>query len=237
MSLILNIDTALDTACISLAEDGKILFEDRNETQKDHASWVQVAIKDLMGKAGLGFQKLHAVGINLGPGSYTGLRIGLSSAKGICYAMNIPLITENSLKIMALSALIYLESTEPEILREEPAICPMIDAGRMEVFTAIYDIGLEELLEPQALILEGGSFEKILKRQKILFLGNGIMKFQPVCQNLNAIFKKMPLNPLALATLTYKYFIGNNFADLPYTEPLYLKEFFTKKTEPKGKID
>jgi tRNA threonylcarbamoyladenosine biosynthesis protein TsaB len=228
MVLILNIDTALDSASVSLAESGKILLSDYNNTQKDHAAWIQTAISNLMKQAGIDIKKLNAVGVNIGPGSYTGLRIGLSSAKGICYALNIPLITEISLKIIALSGIKFMETSTPPEIWQQLLYCPMIDARRMEVFTAIYNFKLEEILKPQAYILNETSFRDELKRQKILFLGNGSIKFQSVCQNSNAFFEKMPLDSSAFSELTYKNFIGNNFADLIYAEPFYLKEFFSK---------
>ena len=110
-------------------------------------------------------------------------------------------------------------------------ICPMLDARRMEVFTAVYNSSLQEIYEPHSRILDALSFDELLRRQKMLFLGNGSLKFQQICQNANAIFKKLALNPFALSELTYKNFIGNNFATLAYAEPLYLKEFFTKTTQ------
>jgi len=228
MALILNIDTALDTSCISLTEGGRDLLSAFNDRQKDHAAWIQVAIRNLMKETGLAMEKLDAVGVNIGPGSYTGVRIGLSAAKGICYALSIPLITETSLRLLAFSAIKYLETSSFRPLLNKILICPMIDARRMEVFTSIYDSNLKELMEAQACILSTNSFEELLKRQKILFLGNGSIKFQSVCRNPEAMFEKIPLNPAALSALTYENFIGNNFADLTYTNPLYLKEFFTK---------
>jgi tRNA threonylcarbamoyladenosine biosynthesis protein TsaB len=228
MAYILNIDTALDRAYITLAEDGRPVLSAFNESQRDHAAWIQVAIQKLTEEAGLVLQEMNAVGISIGPGSYTGLRIGLSTAKGICYALNIPLITVNSLKIWAFSAINYVEKSGSYRPDSKLLFCPMIDARRMEVFTALYDPDLKEVIEPQACILNKNSFERELERQKILFLGNGSSKFQSVCENPSALFEKIPLNPEALGVLTYKNFIGNNFADLTYTEPLYLKEFFTK---------
>jgi tRNA threonylcarbamoyladenosine biosynthesis protein TsaB len=228
MALILNIDTALDTACISLAENGRLLQSAINENQKDHAIWTHNAISKLIQGAESAIGNLNAIGVSIGPGSYTGLRIGLSAAKGLCYALKIPLITINTLEMMTVSAIKEREIAFPDLLAEILLFCPMIDARRMEVFTAVYDLNLNEVIKPQALILDKNSFKDILMTQKILFWGNGSSKFQKVCQNPHAIFKKMPLNAFALATLTYRNFIGNNFADLAYTEPLYLKEFFTK---------
>ena len=226
MALILNIDTALDTANVALAEDGKVVSSMSNDTQKDHASWLQPALQELMKDAGVNMQQLSAIGISIGPGSYTGLRIGLSAAKGICYALGIPLITEISLKLMAFSAINYANGEQfPACI----LFCPMIDARRMEVFAAIYDHALHAVMEPRSMILNEKCFEGELGRQKMLFLGNGSIKFRQLCQNQRAIFKEIPLNPIALATLTYANFIGNNFADLAYTEPLYLKSSLLSK--------
>ena len=232
MALILNIDTALDTAYISLAENEQGIVYAINETTKDHAAWIQPAIDKLIKESGWRIADLNAIGVSIGPGSYTGLRIGLSTAKGLCFALKIPLITINTLEIMAFSAINEIETHDPDLFPRNLFICPMIDARRMEVFTAVYNSLLVEIYEPHSLILDALAFDELLKRQKILFLGNGSIKFRQVCQNANAIFKKMALNPFALSELTYKNFIGNNFATLAYAEPLYLKEFFTKQPEP-----
>jgi tRNA threonylcarbamoyladenosine biosynthesis protein TsaB len=235
MAIILNIDTATDIACISLAEDGKPVKFLTNPSQKDHAAWIQKAIHELIQKAGSEMWELNAVGVTIGPGSYTGLRIGLSTAKGLCYALKISLITVSTLETMAFSAINDLETSTLQLPANDSGsttndllLCPMIDARRMEVFAAIYDSNLQELVKPHARILDAHSFEELLKGHKILFLGNGSIKFQQICQNRHAMFKKDALNPVALAALTYRNFIGNNFAGLAYTEPLYLKEFFTK---------
>ncbi len=232
MALILNIDTAIDNAYISLAENKKGLRYSINETTKDHAAWMQPAIDKLIKESGFRIADLNAIGVSIGPGSYTGLRIGLSTAKGLCFALKIPLITINTLEIMAFSAINDIETQDPDLFSRNLFICPMIDARRMEVFTAVYNSSLVEMYEPHSRILDALAFDELLRRQKILFLGNGSIKFQQVCQNANAIFKKIALNPFALSELTYKNFIGNNFATLAYAEPLYLKEFFTKQPEP-----
>jgi tRNA threonylcarbamoyladenosine biosynthesis protein TsaB len=239
MALILNIDTAIETASISLAQDGKVILFATNESKKDHAAWIQPAIRLLMEDSEWTLQNLNAVAVTIGPGSYTGLRIGLSAAKGLCYALKIPLITVGTLEVMAFSGIkdaetSTLQSLTPDSRLSTPDLlfCPMIDAKRLEVFTAVYNSSLYEVVKPHALILNPLSFEELLKGYKILFLGNGSIKFQKICQNAHAMFKKIALNPVALAALTYRNFIGNNFAGLAYTEPLYLKEFFAKDREP-----
>jgi tRNA threonylcarbamoyladenosine biosynthesis protein TsaB len=238
MALILNIDTSLDTASISLAHDGLIIKAVTNETQKDHAAWIHPGIEKLFAKTQYKINGLAAIGVSNGPGSYTGLRIGLSTAKGLCYALKIPLIAVGTLEVMALNG-VHCATAENELGLElnDILICPMIDARRMEVFTAVYDIQLNEVVKPQALVLDSTAFASILERQKMLFLGNGSKKFQQVGQHLeNAIFKNYPLNPSTLATIIYRNFIGNNFAGLAYTQPLYLKDVYAgKKADSKLK--
>jgi len=231
MAIILNIDIVLDSAYISLSENEKGLDYAINGTAKDHAAWIQPAIYKLIKESGIKMSDLSAIGVCIGPGSYTGLRIGLSTAKGLCFALKIPLIAINTLETIASSAMndIQIENLD---FTSDLLICPMIDARRMEVFTAVYNSSMEEIYEPHSRILDALSFDALLRRQKMLFLGNGSLKFQQVCQNANAIFKKLALNPFALSGLTYNNFIGNNFATLAYAEPLYLKEFFTKQPEP-----
>ena len=230
MALILNIDTGQDTASVSLAVDGAVITAITNETQKDHAAWIHHAIEKLFAETEYNTRDLAAIGISNGPGSYTGLRIGLSTAKGLCYALKIPLIAVGTLEVMALNAVQFWGPSADNHMEHELGdvlICPMIDARRMEVFTAVYDIQLNEVVQPQALVLDRTAFASLLERQKILFLGNGSEKFQQIGQHLeNAMFKNFPLNPSALATLIYRDFIGNNFAGLAYTEPLYLKEVY-----------
>ena len=238
MALILNIDTSQDSACVSLAEDGAVIITVTNETQKDHAAWIHPAIEKLSTETGYKTNDLAAIGASNGPGSYTGLRIGLSTAKGLCYSLKIPLITVGTLEVMAFNAVQCLSpSAKNEVESElgDVLICPMIDARRMEVFTAVYDMQLNEVVKPQALVLDPTTFASMLTRQKILFLGNGSKKLQQVGQHLeNAMFKNFPLNASALATLIYRNFIGNNFAGLAYTEPLYLKEVYTRRKGGSG---
>jgi tRNA threonylcarbamoyladenosine biosynthesis protein TsaB len=135
MALILNIDTATETGGICIAEEGKTLAMAVNPEQKDHASWLHPAVEKIMRDAGCGMKDLQAVAVTAGPGSYTGLRVGMAAAKGFCYALGIPLITENTLKVMALAA--------KEQAPGDGLLCPMIDARRMEVFTAVYQNDLE----------------------------------------------------------------------------------------------
>jgi tRNA threonylcarbamoyladenosine biosynthesis protein TsaB len=217
MSLILNIDTALDSASVCLAQDGTSLDLRVNADQKEHAAWLHPAIDDLLEKNGFSTANLSAVAVSIGPGSYTGLRVGLASAKGLCYALNIPLIAISTLKMMAFA------------VKEEAIdlICPLIDARRMEVFTAVYDKGLGEKIAPHALIIDENTFSGLLTENKILFCGNGSKKLQPWFTGRPDLFSNTAANATHLAQLSHDQYGIKSFANLIYTEPLYIKEFYS----------
>lgn len=232
MSLILNIDTAIETASICLAEKGTVIHLLENTNQNEHAAWIHLAIKKLMQETGYGLQDIEAVAISAGPGSYTGLRVGMSTAKGLCYALNIPLITISTLKIMAWSASQLIKTGESgnyqtERFNQSTLLCPMIDARRMEVFTAVYNKNLAELLSPQAFILNYSSFTELLDKNIIIFFGNGSIKLQNLVSHPNAYFTAITCDATHMVQLSYEYFIDKIFADLAYAEPYYIKGFFT----------
>lgn len=216
MSLILNIDTAIDKASVCLSKDGDVLQISYSENQKDHASWLHTAIAGLLKKNNHKIKELQAVAVSIGPGSYTGLRVGLSAAKGFCFALHIPLITISSLKLIAFAA--KEEATD--------LICPLIDARRMEVFTALYDKNLQEKNSAHSLVLDEKSFASILLNNKVLFCGNGIAKLQTIISDNNASYCSTNTDASHLAYLSLKNYIHKEFADLAYTEPLYIKEFY-----------
>ncbi len=222
MSLILNIDTALDIASICLAKDGEVLRLALNESQKDHAAWLQTAILASTEHAGYKIEDLSAIAVSIGPGSYTGLRVGLSTAKGLCYALNIPLITIGTLEIMAVAA----KDEAVELL------CPMIDARRMEVFTAVYRKNLQELIKPHARIIDKNSFSELLSSHKVLFYGNGSKKLNLLISDDNAVFKTIGHSSAHMVPISQNCFIGRKFADLVSSEPMYLKEFFSAVRKP-----
>jgi tRNA threonylcarbamoyladenosine biosynthesis protein TsaB len=223
MSLILNIDTATTQASVSLAFEGKLLQERVNGQSTDHAAWIHMAIKELMNVNNHFYQlkDLSAVAVVAGPGSYTGLRVGMSTAKGLCYALNIPLISLNTLKVMALA-------TNNEISPSQ-LLCPMLDARRMEVFTALYDKALNELIAPCPMILENNSFSVWLNKQEIIFFGSGSRKWKELVQHDNAVFKDSFYTPQDIALISYKEFRQHAFSDLAYSEPIYLKDFYAPK--------
>jgi tRNA threonylcarbamoyladenosine biosynthesis protein TsaB len=217
MALLLNIDTSVEAASVCLAMDNKVLGVSKNEKQKDHAAWLHVAIKQIFDKNDAAPGSIDAVAVTEGPGSYTGLRIGMATAKGICYALNKPLITLNTLLVMANAA----KSNNAEHL------CPMIDARRMEVFSAIYTNELQVVNEPLAITLHEKSFDEELANSTICFFGNGSDKFQKIKRHPNAFFRNIDFDATAMVSLAREKFSRKEFADLAYAEPLYLKEFYT----------
>ena len=216
MALILNIDTSTENASICLAENDTCLLLSSNEVQKDHAAWLHPAINDALNNIGKKITDIDAIGLTAGPGSYTGLRAGMATAKGLCFALNIPLIAVNTLEAMASMA------TGEDV----DYICPMIDAKRMEVFTALYDKNLEVILPPCAMILDKNSFFEPLQKKIIIFFGNGKNKFQQIIDKNTAIFKNLIFNASHLSIVTYRKYIKSEFNPLVETDPIYVKEYY-----------
>lgn len=222
MSLILNIDTATDTGSVCLAKDNGIVDLAVNDDHKNDAGWLHSEIATLLKKNNCTVKDLSAVAVSIGPGSYTGLRVGLASAKGFCYALHIPLIAISTLQMMAFA--VQDEETDSDF------ICPMIDARRMEVYTALYDSSLVEKRAPQAMIIDQKSFAELLASNKIIFCGNGSKKLQPIISCSNALFSHTPADASHLSSLANDCFRKKEFSNLAYTEPLYIKEFHSPAT-------
>jgi tRNA threonylcarbamoyladenosine biosynthesis protein TsaB len=217
MSFIINIDTALAVASVCIANNDKVLQYAENNIQKDHSAWLHPAIQQLMDAEKVEMQQLNAVAVTIGPGSYTGLRVGLSAAKGICYALNIPLITINNLALIASS----VNSDDADL------ICPCIDARRMEVYTAAYNSkSLKEVILPNALVLSSSSFASLLIDKKIMFCGNANEKLKKVIDNPNAIFSSIIATTNNMAVLSADMYVKKQYSGLAATEPLYLKPFY-----------
>jgi len=215
VSLILNIDTAVQTSSVCLANDEKILGTKINPEQKDSAAWLHVAIKELLEEQKVLLKDVKAIAISEGPGSYTGLRVGMSAAKGLCYALNIPLIGISTLQMMA-SAAINLDTD---------LYCPMIDARRMEVFAAVFDKGLNVVLPPHNLILNENSFDEFMANNRMLFFGNGSDKFRSLARHSNADFQWIEATAEHMILLSLSMYKQGIFADLAYAEPFYGKDF------------
>lgn len=217
MATLLNIDTAVETASVCLSNDIDVIGFSINENQKDHAAWLHTAIHDMVQGAGISINELDAIAISIGPGSYTGLRIGLATAKGLCYALDIPLITIGTLEMMANAV----------NKKKGEWICPLIDARRMEVFAAVYDGSLQEMVKPCAMIVDKNSFADLLSSHPVIFCGNGSKKLQAVLSDPNAIFSPHLATAVDLRQLSFSYFREKRFAGLAYTEPMYIKEFYS----------
>jgi tRNA threonylcarbamoyladenosine biosynthesis protein TsaB len=226
MAILLNIDTAVENALVCLAKDGEVIDELVNTNQKDHAGFLQVAIKTLCDKNRIALKDINAIAVTAGPGSYTGLRVGLASAKGICYALDKPLILLNTLKVMAYTA---ISSSSVFAQNKNALICPMIDARRMEVFTALYNNALDEIMPPCALILNEHSFTEILEKYQVLFIGNGANKTNVLNRHFNILKDKIDFSALAISCLSYQSYINQQFTNLAYSEPLYIKPFIDQK--------
>jgi len=217
MAYILNIDTALESASLCISNDDETISFYENEKQRDHAAWVQPTIKKMMEEKGIRLKDLGAIAVSKGPGSYTGLRIGLSSAKGLAYALNIPLIAISTLDMMAASACDI----------NTDFICPLIDARRMEVYTAVYDKSSARIVEPQAIVLNESSFSDILNSHSVTFFGSGNTKFREITKSQNAFFDNIKSDARNLIKISNKRFLIKDFNTLAYTEPVYIKEFYT----------
>jgi tRNA threonylcarbamoyladenosine biosynthesis protein TsaB len=219
MPLILNIDTSTERAGISLCEEGRSLALSENPEQKDHASWLHPAIERVMRDTGHRMGDLQAVAVTDGPGSYTGLRVGMAAAKGFCYGLRIPLITENTLKVMAFAA--------REQFPGNGLFCPMIDARRLEVFTAVYQNDLVERMPPSAEIIDENSFSTLLERETVSFFGGGSYKCKPLITSPRAVFIEVNYQAGYLGILSFLRYLQSEFTELAYSEPAYTKEFYT----------
>ncbi|MBC7901862.1 MAG: tRNA (adenosine(37)-N6)-threonylcarbamoyltransferase complex dimerization subunit type 1 TsaB [Gemmatimonadaceae bacterium] len=226
MKLLLTIDTATEKGSVSLSTQGILLAEKTSGNQMEHASWIHKAMEEMYAETGFHVRDTGIVAVVAGPGSYTGLRVGMATAKGLCFALGIPLITLNTLKVMAASAQRQLEKPEGYLL------CPMLDARRNEVFTGIYDEKLEELVPPAPLVLEPDSLEKWTEKGKLVFFGNGSEKWKAICAYGGASFAYISYTSQDIATLAFQKETNSDFTDLAYAEPVYLKEFYNNQKKP-----
>jgi tRNA threonylcarbamoyladenosine biosynthesis protein TsaB len=217
VNYILSIETAVEDSSVCLSSANKIIGFKQTSSTRDSASWIHPAINELLKESNVLFKDLAAVAVSAGPGSYTGLRVGMATAKGLCYSLQIPLITISTLKMMAASTAAVAATL----------VCPMIDARRMEVFTAVYDMNMTELLQPQNLILEKNSLKHLLDNNFITFSGNGSFKFKQLVQHPNALFINNKFNAEHIVPLAIEAFEKKNFTDLAYSEPYYGKEFYS----------
>ena len=223
MALILNIETATSVCSVAIAENGKILSCKEDRSGNRHSEQITLFIDYVLKDAEKKIPELDAVAVSSGPGSYTGLRIGVSTAKGLCYAMDKPLISISTLQAMASGALMSSKEIDAKL-------CPMIDARRMEVYCAVYDEHLMELENVSAKIIDENSFAEWLQQGRIYFFGDGSEKCKPLLsKNKNAVFTDQFFPSASfMASLSEKKFQKKIFENVALFEPFYLKEFFSK---------
>ena len=228
MALILSIETSTTVCSVALTLNGDRLEERKIFDEQSHSTHLTLLINEVLENAGKSMVDLNAVAVSEGPGSYTGLRIGVSTAKGLCYTLGIPLVAIPTLQAMAYE--VNLNNVDKSLL------VPMIDARRMEVYTATYDDQLEVEKELRPLILDEISFQETLTNNKVLFFGNGADKFKPLVERVvNAEFiDDVSPSAWAIGLLAYKKFEKKDFVDVAYFEPNYLKAY--QATTPKKKL-
>lgn len=230
MALILNIETSTSVCSAALSKDGKLLDLKESFDDRTHATQLTVFIDQLFKENNLSYVDIDAVSVSEGPGSYTGLRIGVSVAKGICYAQKKPLIAVNTLQAMALMAI----ETESSITKET-LLCPMIDARRMEVYTSLFDSEANKLEDTKAEVIETGAYNTLLAKGTIAFFGDGASKCMESIDHKNAVLIEN-IYPSAkyMGKLSQELYDQGLFKDVAYFEPFYLKDFVA--TTPKKKV-
>lgn len=229
MANILNIETSTDACSVALTGDCSVLANFEERSGRRHAELLSGFIARALEAARAQERKIEAVAVSIGPGSYTGLRIGLSEAKGLAYALGVPLIGVPTLQILATNVMFNHHG-----ISLESRFAPMIDARRMEVYTCVLDMWLKELMPTQPLILTAESYRGQLERGPLLFMGNAVEKARTVIDHPNAIWVE-GIQPLAsdMLALSEKAFRNGDFIDTAYSTPLYLKEFQTSQPRKK----
>lgn len=224
MSCILNIDTSTDVCSVAVSFGGECVFCKEDHSGPNHAVKLGVFIDEAISYIDSRDMRLDAVAVSSGPGSYTGLRIGVSTAKGICYGRSIKLIAVPTLELLTVPVLLG------EHIKEEDALlCPMLDARRMEVYASIYDRGLNPVRETQADVVDGNTYKEYLDKHPVYFFGNGAAKCMETINHPNAHFIS-DIEPLAknMFPLSEKRMAEEKFEDVAYFEPFYLKNYVAK---------
>ncbi len=221
MANIIHIDTSTDICSVALSQEGLCIFNREDREGPNHARVLAPMVEEAIGLADSRGVKLDAVSVSAGPGSYTGLRIGVSTAKGLCYGRNLNLIGVQTLELLCVPILL-----EYEEIPEDSLLCPMLDARRMEVYTALYDRALRPASEVAPVIVEGSSFRDVLEERPVVFFGNGAAKCKDIIKHDNAIFID-GIEPLAknMLPLADKAIAQGKTEDVAYFEPFYLKDF------------
>ena len=223
MSCILHIETSTNVCSVAVSEDGQCIFSKEDFNGPNHAVVLGSCVDEALSFADSHAIPVDAVAVSSGPGSYTGLRIGVSMAKGICYGHGIKLLSVPTLKLMCVPILLR------EMIEDAALLCPMLDARRMEVYAAIFDRSLREIRPTQADIVDENTYKVLLDRQPIYFFGNGAEKCKEVIRHPNARFLA-DIHPLAkwMMPLAERKMMNGEYEDVAYFVPYYLKDFVAK---------
>ncbi|MDE6811057.1 MAG: tRNA (adenosine(37)-N6)-threonylcarbamoyltransferase complex dimerization subunit type 1 TsaB [Muribaculaceae bacterium] len=226
MSVILNIETSSEICSVAISIDGEVDYHVESEVPMQHASLLASYIDKAMSHLSRKGLNPDAVAVSIGPGSYTGLRIGLSMAKGLCFAQDIPLIGIDTLQLLAVKGMFALRESEGDEI-----LVPMIDARRREVYTAAYDFSLREIIGPCPLILEPECLKELEGMGRIIVNGNGSVKAREILKMDNVVYLS-PDMPTAMdmSALSERAFINSEFMDIAYGVPIYLKEYDAKRS-------
>lgn len=217
---ILSLETTTKNCSVGLSLNGKLLaIKELNDGNYSHAEFLNPFIEEVLQETKVDFSDVSAVAISKGPGSYTGLRIGVSTAKGLCYALDIPLIAVNTLEVLA-----------RKITIENGVIIPMLDARRMEVYQAVFDAQYQELQPTDAVIIQPDTYNAWLEKQSVHFVGDAVPKCQTLIQHPHAVFHENTFpSAREMSEMSYQKFLGKEFENLAYFEPYYLKDFIAVK--------
>jgi len=220
MALILNLETATTNCSVSIAKEGKILtIKEQNSANYSHSEQLHNFIKEVVEEASLSFTDLEAIAVSKGPGSYTGLRIGVSAAKGLCFSLDLPLISIPTLESMAYQSNI-----------NNGCIIPVLDARRMEVYSAVFNQDLKEVRETRAEIIDENSFQEFAEKGTVHLIGNGATKCEELLKHPNFSFDTLAIpSAREMCPLSYEKFVLANFEDVAYFEPYYLKNFILQQ--------
>ncbi len=233
MSVILNIETSSDICSVAIGRNGEVMDKLEARESRDHARVLTLLVDKILKKNFLKAGNLEAVAVSKGPGSYTGLRIGVSAAKGLAFGLKIPLIAVSTLEAMTLGVLSGVKEKIPG-LPDNAWLCPMIDARRMEVYLSFYDLKGKQQTDIRAVVITPGVFDDILKERELIFYGTGSEKCREVVNGPNVHFLEGVIPAAAyMVPLSFERFKEQEFEDVAYFEPFYLKEFVA--TIPKNK--
>lgn len=222
MALILSLETSTTVCSVALHKDGALLAHSENHVAQSAASQLAVQIRHVLQVVAVEPHELSAIAVSSGPGSYTGLRIGVATAKGMCYSLNIPLIAVNALELMATNV--------RHLVEHDAWLCPMLDARRMEVYTTLFDAEMRQVEPIQAMIVDSGSFGEVLNEHRVLFFGNGSDKCRDVIDHAKARFVSgIYPSAVGMGRLAVERFRRQLFEDTGNFEPMYLKDFIVKK--------